>query len=101
MIHSYFNNKKPHVHNQINSQSDSRPEPLKISMAQLLTKISEKNAKNRTIADNSVGEKARGITIHSSHVEFELDDGICCTSFDDYVCQKIKALASESKQTSF
>jgi len=97
MAKEQFQRNKPHVNIGTIGHVDHGKTTLTAAITQHLSKKGGASFRDYTSIDNSPEEKARGITINASHVEYETDDRhyahVDCPGHADYVKNMITGAA--------
>jgi elongation factor Tu len=97
MAKEAFQRNKPHVNIGTIGHVDHGKTTLTAAITKVLAEASGGNAKSFAEIDNTPEEKARGITINSSHVEYETDSRhyahVDCPGHADYVKNMITGAA--------
>lgn len=89
MIKEIFNNKKPHLNIGTLGHVDHGKTTLTSAITLYLSKLNNTKPKTYNEIDSAPEEKARGITINTSHIEYETDlrhyAHIDCPGHSDYI----------------
>ncbi len=97
MAKEQFQRKKPHVNIGTIGHVDHGKTTLTAAITNVLAKKSGGKARSFAEIDNTPEEKARGITINSSHVEYETENRhyahVDCPGHADYVKNMITGAA--------
>lgn len=97
MAKESFNRSKPHVNIGTIGHVDHGKTTLTAAITKVLAEAGGANFKDYAEIDNSPEEKARGITINSSHVEYETDNRhyahVDCPGHADYVKNMVTGAA--------
>lgn len=89
MLKEAFNNKKPHLNIGTLGHVDHGKTTLTSAITLYLSKLNNTKPKTYNEIDSAPEEKARGITINTSHIEYETDSRhyahIDCPGHSDYI----------------
>ncbi|MBS7351142.1 MAG: elongation factor Tu, partial [Comamonas sp.] len=97
MAKEKFERSKPHVNVGTIGHVDHGKSTMRAALATVLSKILGGEARDYAAIDNAPEEKARGITISTSHVEYETEARhyahVDCPGHADYVKNMITGAA--------